>query len=647
MRWWAGRKTGGGALRRLQGVHIQTVMLRLAALVRTARPHKESGMSDAAKAPYTDGDRNAAHVFLNELRSRIATQALPYSHGDEATALESLYKLFGRAREIIEENKQCKTFADETLKVLNEDLRPFTAEWHRRSLAGELKTRDGGVEFRQQLVDVQAALRGLAKKLYRIAYDGAEMPEHDVQAEVFKNPKRLPMDGKIRYGIPEGGTQGKPEGETQGRGVSRLAPADAKKLNDKERESLLARRAAEAEEAEHRAKEAEHRAKEAERLADEAEAEHRAEDAKQAADPEGQRRADEAKQQADTARSLADEAKQQADTARRLADEAKQRAQGKADGHVNDAVGLALSGGGIRSASFCLGGAQVLADRKLLDNVDVLSTVSGGGYTGAFLVRRMAADGQKAVAKPHGPDTEAIRYLRQRADFLLNSGRRANIRMIAGLLAGMVMNWFPLAAIVAAITAVVLGLNQRFDVPWWDYAPLAATVSGGAAILAFMVLYQFSRRAATGWLVAFLSLAVIALIATAIPYLYGWFLQIDRRWLPGASRSDSNRCGHVTGHHANLGCAEHHTATGHYLAHRALCGLHRGARPGVGPGLCDLRLGQRGIPGAAAPLRAALGESGRQRRRTCAQLLFVSQHQRNGAASAVPRSPVAHFRADR
>ena len=48
-------------------------------------------------------------------------------------------------------------------------------------------------------------------------------------------------------------------------------------------------------------------------------------------------------------------------------------------------IGLALSGGGIRSATFSLGLLQSLAKAKLLARVDYLSTVSGGGYIGAFL----------------------------------------------------------------------------------------------------------------------------------------------------------------------------------------------------------------------------------------------------------------------
>lgn len=48
-------------------------------------------------------------------------------------------------------------------------------------------------------------------------------------------------------------------------------------------------------------------------------------------------------------------------------------------------VGLALSGGGIRSATFCLGLLQALSASGALRRFDYLSTVSGGGYAAAFL----------------------------------------------------------------------------------------------------------------------------------------------------------------------------------------------------------------------------------------------------------------------
>ena len=50
-------------------------------------------------------------------------------------------------------------------------------------------------------------------------------------------------------------------------------------------------------------------------------------------------------------------------------------------------VGLAFSGGGIRSASFCLGVVQSLTRLRLFPRVDYLSTVSGGASQGRVSVR--------------------------------------------------------------------------------------------------------------------------------------------------------------------------------------------------------------------------------------------------------------------
>ena len=48
-------------------------------------------------------------------------------------------------------------------------------------------------------------------------------------------------------------------------------------------------------------------------------------------------------------------------------------------------LGIAFSGGGIRSATFNLGVIQALCELKLLRRVSYLSTVSGGGYIGGWL----------------------------------------------------------------------------------------------------------------------------------------------------------------------------------------------------------------------------------------------------------------------
>jgi Patatin-like phospholipase len=52
---------------------------------------------------------------------------------------------------------------------------------------------------------------------------------------------------------------------------------------------------------------------------------------------------------------------------------------------ADNLIGLAFSGGGIRSATFNLGVLQALAEKGLLHKFDYLSTVSGGGYIGSWL----------------------------------------------------------------------------------------------------------------------------------------------------------------------------------------------------------------------------------------------------------------------
>jgi hypothetical protein len=47
--------------------------------------------------------------------------------------------------------------------------------------------------------------------------------------------------------------------------------------------------------------------------------------------------------------------------------------------------GMALSGGGIRSATFGLGLLQGMADRNILPYIDIISSVSGGGYIASWL----------------------------------------------------------------------------------------------------------------------------------------------------------------------------------------------------------------------------------------------------------------------
>jgi hypothetical protein len=74
--------------------------------------------------------------------------------------------------------------------------------------------------------------------------------------------------------------------------------------------------------------------------------------------------------------------------------DAKEQGGGNGSEHdriKQDLVGLAFSGGGIRSASFNLGLFQALHRAGVIRHTDYLSTVSGGGYIGAHLASLVLA----------------------------------------------------------------------------------------------------------------------------------------------------------------------------------------------------------------------------------------------------------------
>ena len=92
-----------------------------------------------------------------------------------------------------------------------------------------------------------------------------------------------------------------------------------------------------------------------------------------------------------------------------------------------DLVGVALSGGGIRSATFNLGFLAGLNKLRLLKRIDYLSTVSGGGYVGSFWSAWLAQQPKSdpgSVVEPalwpwHKPvEAGPVRHLREFSRFL-------------------------------------------------------------------------------------------------------------------------------------------------------------------------------------------------------------------------------------
>src|SRR5262245_25650867 len=112
-------------------------------------------------------------------------------------------------------------------------------------------------------------------------------------------------------------------------------------------------------------------------------------------------------------------------------------------------AGLALSGGGIRSATFNLGLLQGLSQRGVIPRFDYLSTVSGGGYIGSCLTS-LLSNPAAGVDRPRFPfrfegsnERPEIKHLRQHGNYLAPRHGPLNLdtwRLVSAYLLGLVIS---------------------------------------------------------------------------------------------------------------------------------------------------------------------------------------------------------------
>src|SRR5262252_10606673 len=154
------------------------------------------------------------------------------------------------------------------------------------------------------------------------------------------------------------------------------------------------------------------------------------------------------------------------------------------------ACGLALSGGGIRSATFCLGLLRALAASGALKHFDYLSTVSGGGYAGAAL-GRLYKTGTPVADVERGLAAEGsllLWWLRANGRYLIPAGMRDLLQASASQLRGVLATQLEAAVIALLVAALIVlphMLIQSLGLPlsarswlqagstlWWAVLPL-------------------------------------------------------------------------------------------------------------------------------------------------------------------------------
>lgn len=124
----------------------------------------------AVELSFNQADRDAAWEMYIEMLTRIATQPLPTEVGDEKTALESVYRLFGITREILRRHGPGTIeFSKVAIPVLNQVVRPFTAKWHKKNLEGALDQEGQRAAFRSELQMLQEDLRKYNALLAHVA----------------------------------------------------------------------------------------------------------------------------------------------------------------------------------------------------------------------------------------------------------------------------------------------------------------------------------------------------------------------------------------------------------------------------------------------------------------------------------------------
>ncbi|MBL9115656.1 MAG: hypothetical protein JNJ83_11670 [Verrucomicrobiaceae bacterium] len=185
-------------------------------------------------------------------------------------------------------------------------------------------------------------------------------------------------------------------------------------------------------------------------------------------------------------------------------------------------VGLALSGGGIRSATFCLGVLQALARADVLKKFDFLSTISGGGYIGSFLgrlfTRYPAHVVNKKLTDPLSPE---MACLRENGRYLSPNGGGGGMMIAAVYL----RNW---AGLHFTFGSFVLFVFLTFNLLRFGLLNRALE-----ELESFLIGRTSSTLWWSPWLLLPVAVAFVWLIPAAWAYWNSQFAVMMKRWWRG------------------------------------------------------------------------------------------------------------------
>jgi hypothetical protein len=199
---------------------------------------------------------------------------------------------------------------------------------------------------------------------------------------------------------------------------------------------------------------------------------------------------------------------------------AKRRAAADLPAPKDDLIGLAFSGGGIRSATFNLGVLQALEKSGLLRHVDYLSSVSGGGYAASCYTWLRAQIGNAAsktavfAALLADGSGSVLDWLRGHGKFLVSHRGFSIWTLIASILAATFINVLVLGP---PLVLTVYGMTLHwlpFDWPSWLMLPGTHALHGHHG-------YWLLMFAGVGCLALFPIVAIVFAFVAGVPNVAG------------------------------------------------------------------------------------------------------------------------------
>jgi hypothetical protein len=209
--------------------------------------------------------------------------------------------------------------------------------------------------------------------------------------------------------------------------------------------------------------------------------------------------------------------------------------------HTYDLRGVCLSGGGVRSATFCLGAMQALEQAVGFKCIDLLSTVSGGGYLGSSITAAMAVKPGFPYATPGDrSDMRPVGHLRDFSNYLIPRGENLAVpRGLAVVLRGLALNGVLTAAWMAMFAAVTaLGLFGRSVAP--------PSCRGHSGLLVFCSAFPFSPRCCC-WR-SCLPFSLSGRCASHAPAWQAISAEAGHRWAPSACSLSPSSPGSIWSH---------------------------------------------------------------------------------------------------